>query len=184
VPSGCATPLCTYPATDALVQLVVPPYDNSDVCVALSRAASSYATDGFAILSHETAFHAQTNVKVPLLNVYSADDSLVPAFEAQMMAGYELGNPLQRTLEVTRGEHAYFFDRWWQQRAILLYFKNTLPSATSDPEVTSTPTVNRTAEGLAFGEQLVPLAGANKTTADAMLAPYVCDTSRGKPGAG
>ena len=95
----------------------------------LRRACSApgrcYGTDGFGILSHETAFHAQQRVKVPLLNVYSADDSLVPAFEAQMMAGYEVGNPLQRTLEVTRGEHAYFFDRWWQQRAILLYFKST-----------------------------------------------------------
>ena len=39
----CQTPLCTYPATDALVQLVVPPYDNADVCVALDRAAASTA---------------------------------------------------------------------------------------------------------------------------------------------
>jgi len=92
---------------------VVPPYDNADVCVALQRAGTLYGTDGF-----ETAFHAHQKVKVPLLNVYAADDSLVPAFEAQMMAGYEVGNPLQRTLEVARGEHAYFFDRWWQQRAI------------------------------------------------------------------
>jgi len=182
VPAACQTPLCTYPATDALVQLVVPPYDNGDVCVALDRAAALYGTDGFSILAHETSFHAQQSVKVPLLNVYSADDSLVPAFEAQMMAGYEVGNTLQRTLEVTRGEHAYFFDRWWQQRAILLYFKNTLPSAASSASVTTAPTVDQTAGGLAFGEQLVPLA-ATKASADAMLAPYVCDTSRGKPGA-
>ena len=182
VPAACQTPLCTYPATDALVQLVVPPYDNGDVCVALDRASALYGTDGFGILSHETAFHAQQSVNVPLLNVYSADDSLVPAFEAQMMAGYDVGNALQRTIEVTRGEHAYFFDRWWQQRAILLYFKNTLPSAASNVTVTTTPTVNQTAGGPAFGVQLVPLDGANKATADAMLAPYVCDTSRGQPG--
>jgi hypothetical protein len=117
--------------TDALVQLVVPPYDNSNVCVALTRAGTRYGTDGFGILAHETAYHAQQRVKVPLLNVYSADDSLVPAFEAEMMAD-EVGNALQRTLEVTSGEHAYFFDRWWQQRAILLYFKvsfRRLPAA-------------------------------------------------------
>ena len=66
---------------------------------------------------------------MPLLGFYSADDSLVPSFEAGMMAGYEAGNPLQATYEVTRGEHAYFFDRWWQQRAILVYFKTVLPSA-------------------------------------------------------
>jgi len=181
VPAGCQTPLCTYPVSDALVQLVVPPYDNADICTALARAGTRYGTDGFGILSHETAFHAQQKVKVPLLNLYSADDSLVPAFEAQMMAGYEVGNSLQRTLEVTRGEHAYFFDRWWQQRAILLYFKNTLASASGSAKVTATPTVNQSSGGLAFGEQLVPLA-ATKASADAQLAPYICDTSRGKPG--
>ena len=167
--------------TGALVQLVVPPYDNADVCVALQRAGTRYGTDGFGILSHETAFHSQQKVKVPLLNVYSADDSLVPAFEAEMMAGYGAGNTLQRTLEVTRGEHAYFFDRWWQQRAILLYFKALLPSAAGNSSITATPTVNQTAGGPPFGMQLVPLS-ATKASADAMLAPYVCDTSRGKPG--
>ena len=50
VPFGCQTPLCTYPATDALVQLVVPPYTNADVCVALARAGTLYGTDGFGIL--------------------------------------------------------------------------------------------------------------------------------------
>jgi hypothetical protein len=54
-------------------------------------------------------------VDVPLLNFYSGDDSLVPAFEAKMMAAYEAGT-LQRTIELQRGEHAYFFDRWWQRR--------------------------------------------------------------------
>jgi hypothetical protein len=83
---------------------------------------------------------------------------------------------------VTRGEHAYFFDRWWQQRSILLYFKTLLPSAAGNSAVTTSATVNQTAGGLAFGEQLVPLT-ATKASADAMLAPYVCDTSRGKPGA-
>jgi dienelactone hydrolase len=181
VPAGCTTPLCTYPATGALVQLVVPPYDNADVCVALQRAGTRYGTDGFGILSHEVAFRAQLKVRVPLLNVYAADDSLVPAFEAEMMAGYGAGNPLQRTLEVTRGEHAYFFDRWWQQRAILLYFKKLLPFAAGASTVTTNATVNQTAGGPAFGMQLVPLS-ATKASADAMLAPYVCDTARGKPG--
>jgi predicted alpha/beta-fold hydrolase len=183
VPAGCQTPFCTYPVTDSLVQLVVPPYDNGDVCTALARAGALYGADGFGILAHETAFHAQQSVKVPLLNLYSADDSLVPAFEAQMMAGYEVGNALQRTLEVTRGEHAYFFDRWWQERAILLYFKNTLASASGSANVTTAPTVNQTAGGLAFGDQLVPLT-ATKASADALLAPYVCATGRGAPGAG
>lgn len=180
VPSGCSTPFCTYPATDALVSLVVP--NQTDACGALASAGTLYGTNGFGILSHETAAHAQVKVTVPLLSFYSADDSLVPAFEAQMMAGYETGNPMQATYEVSRGEHAYFYDRWWQQRAILLYFKNVLPSAANDPSVTTDPTVNQTAGGVQFGDQLVSLAGASRTATDARLAPYVCDTSLGSPG--
>ena len=128
--------------------------------------------------------HAEPSIRVPLLNFYAQDDSLVPAFEAQMMAAYSAGNPLERTVELTRGEHAYFFDRWWQQRAILLYFKTVLPSAAKGSAVTTAPTVNQTPGGLPFGDQLVPLAGATRATTDAQLAPYVCDTSRGVPGAG
>jgi dienelactone hydrolase len=184
VPTGCASPFCTYPATDALVQLVVPPYTQADVCTVLSTAAASYGTDGFDVLSHETAFHAQTQVAVPLLSFYSADDSLVPAFEARMMAAYESGNSLQRTVELQRGEHAYFFDRWWQQRAILLYFKAMLPNAAKNGAVTTTPTVNQTPGGPAAGMQTADLGSPIRAWADAQLAPYVCDTTRGAPGAG
>ena len=146
VPPGCATPACTYPATDSLAELVVPPYDDADVCSILGRAAAYYGTDGFAILSHETALHAQAYVKAPLLNFYSADDSLVPAFEASMTAAYE-GGPLQQTILLARGEHAYFYDRWWQQEAILLYFKQELPGAAKDPWIATQPTVNQTTGG-------------------------------------
>jgi hypothetical protein len=60
-------------------------------------------------------------------NFYSADDSLVSPIDAALMAAVERGNPLQRTIEVQRGEHAYFFDRWWQQKAILDYFHAPCP---------------------------------------------------------
>src|SRR5204863_8597261 len=184
VPAGCSTPFCTYPATDALVQLVVPPYTQADVCTVLTRSAASYGGDGFGVLSHETAFHAQTRVTAPLLSFYSANDSLVPAFQARMMAAYEGGNPLQRTVELQRGEHAYFYDRWWQQRAILLYFKTMLPAAAKNDAVTTTATVNQTAGGIAAGAQQVNLGSATRAWADAQLAPYVCDTTRGAPGGG
>ena len=183
VPAGCQTPFCTFPATDALVQLVVPPYTQPDVCTVLGNAATLYNTDGFTILSHETAFHAQTKVKVPLLSFYSADDSLVAPFQATMMAGYEAGNPLQKTIELQRGEHAYFFDRWWEQKAILLYFKSMLPTAKDDETLTTTPTVNQTAGGASAGSQQVDLGSPTRASADAQLAPYICDTTRGKPGA-
>jgi dienelactone hydrolase len=166
-------------ATDALVALVTP--HETTACGALADAAAYYGTTGFDILAHETAMHAQTQVRVPLLNFYSADDSLVPAFEAQLMAAYESGNPLQETIELQRGEHAYFFDRWWQQRAILLYFKALLGSR--DPTVTTDATVNETPGGAPASAQEVDLGAPSRAWADAQLAPYVCDPSEGVPGA-
>lgn len=192
VPKDCTTPACTYPVTDALVAAVVPPYDDADVCTALSDAAAAYHTTGFDILARESGFHEQTEIRVPLLNFYSADDSLVPPFEATMMAGYESGSPVQRTVEIQHGEHAYFFDRWWQQSAILDYFKALLPGASSHVAVSgassyvavsAAPTVNRTPGGSSLESQLVRLGYPTRASADAQMAPYVCTTSRGDPGA-
>jgi dienelactone hydrolase len=181
-PPFCQTPFCTYPATQALVLLVVPPYSTSDPCKVLATAGTAYGTDGYTILTRESAYHAQTRVKVPLLNIYAADDALVQPFHATLMAGYEGGKPLQRTLEVVTGNHAYFYDRWWQQRAALLYFKETLPDAAA-PSVGTEPTVNRTPGGAPFGEQLVPLGTPSRADADeiAFAAPFICDTTRPAP---
>jgi dienelactone hydrolase len=182
VPSNCTTPACTYPATDGLVAAVVPPYDDASVCTALSYAASWYHTTGFGILAQESSFHAQTRIGVPLLNFYSADDSLVPPFEASMMAGYEAGAALQRTIEIQHGEHAYFFDRWWQQSAILDYFKALLPGAVRNAAVTTSATVNQTPGGSPLADQLVTLGHPTKASADAQTAPYICTTAQGHPG--
>lgn len=181
-PPFCQTPFCTYPATQALVILVVPPYSTSDPCRVLATAGAAYGTDGYSILARESAYHEQTRVKVPLLTVYAADDALVQPLHATMMAGYQAGNPLQHTLAVESGNHAYFYDRWWQQRAALLYFKATLPAAAS-PLVSAEPTVNRTPGGRPFADQLVPLGAPTRTDADAiaLAAPYICDTTRPAP---
>ena len=114
--------------------------------------------------------------------MYSADDPLVLPFHATMMAGYEGGNPLQLTLEVRNGNHAYFYDRWWQQRAALLYFKKTLADAAT-AAVGVQPTVNQTPGGAPFGDQLVPLGAPSRADADAtaFAAPFVCDTTRPAP---
>jgi dienelactone hydrolase len=167
-------------ATDALVALVTP--QETTACGALADAASYYSTTPFDILSRETAMHAERSVRVPLLNFYSADDSLVPAFEARMMAAYNANNPLQQTIELQHGEHAYFFDRWWQQRSILLYFKETLSSAARDSTIGTSPTVNQTPGGASAAAQTVALGPTSTTWADAQLAPDVCDASQGVPG--
>jgi dienelactone hydrolase len=178
-PADQNTQMSTNPAaTDALVALVTP--RETSACNALAHAATYYGTTGFAILSHATALHAQTRVHVPLLNFYAADDSLVPAFEARMMAAYGPGH----TFELARGEHAYFFDRWWQQRSILLYFKSLLPFAAWDPTIGTDASVNQTPLGAPASAQTVDLGAPTRDWADAQLAPYLCDPAQGVPGAG
>jgi predicted alpha/beta-fold hydrolase len=176
-PPGCQTPLCTYPVTDALVALVVP--HEATVCSAITDAATAYGTTGFQLLANETAMHAQAAIQVPLLNFYSNDDPLVQPFQASMMASYEGGRQDQRTILIQRGNHAYYYDRWWQQQAILAYFKALLGDTS---EVGAVPTVNQTAGGLALGSQEVALGSPSPSWGDAQLAPYVCDTTQGAPG--
>lgn len=180
-PGPCATPTsCTYPATDGLIAVVVPPYGTyTDPCSVLTSAATLYHTTAYDILTQETAMHAQTAATIPLLNFYSADDSLVAPYNATFMDAYELGNPLQRTIEIQHGEHAYFFDRWWQQSAILTYFKSLL---VSDATVTSNPTVNQTAGGATVASQEVSLGTPTRAGVDAQLAPFICDTTQAAPG--
>ena len=64
-PPFCQTPFCTYPVTQALVLLVVPPTPTSDPGKVLANAATAYGEDSYSILAHESAYHAQTAVKVP-----------------------------------------------------------------------------------------------------------------------
>ena len=183
VPAECETPNCSYPATGALVQLVVPPYTFSDPCSVLEYAGAYYGIDPFDILARESAFHAQGRVKVPLLNYYAADDPLVLPFHAVMMAGYEDAGGMRRTRLLQRGAHAYFYDRWWHQQAILRYFKTMLPGAAADASITTGSTVNQTPGGAPLATQLQDLGAPTRQQADAHLAPYVCDTSRGTPSA-
>jgi dienelactone hydrolase len=179
VPSNCQTPNCTYPVTDALINVVVPPDTYNDPCKVLADAATAYHTTSYQILAGESAMHAQTAATIPLLNFFAADDSLVLPFNAAFMAAYEQGNPLQRTIEISKGEHAYYFDRWWQQSAILTYFHDLLPG---DATITANPTVNQTPGGAAVSTQEVAISPLTPAAADAQLAPYVCDTTQPPPG--
>ena len=180
-PPGCQTPFCTFPVTGALLVLVVPPSDTTNPCTVLSRAATRYRTDPYTILSKTDGFQKQSVIKVPLLNVYANDDPLVLPFHAQMMAGYNSGNPLQKTLLLKEGLHAYYNDRWWQQQTMLLYFKTLLKGASAEA-ITTAPTVNQTAGGAPAREQLVPLGRwPTRGQANALAGPYICDTTRPPP---
>jgi hypothetical protein len=98
-----------------------------------------------------------------------------------MMAAY--GSDSRQVVELARGEHAYFFDRWWQQRAMLLYFKALLPFAAWDATIGTDATVDRTPDRAPASAQTVDLGAPTHAWADAQLAPYVCDPSQGVPGA-
>jgi len=104
VPTNCQTPNCAYPVTDALVALVVPPYSYADPCAVLAAAGSVYHVTPYSILGHESAMHVQSSVRVPLLNFYSADDSLVSPVDAQLMDAFEHGNANQLTLDLVPEE--------------------------------------------------------------------------------
>lgn len=170
-PAGC-TDNCTYPATDALVALVVPPYTYTDVCTALSAAATRYHVSGRGILAREDGYLAQRGVTEPLLNFYAADDPLVDANNAVMMAGEERGRPLQQTLEIQQGQHAYYDDRWWQQRAILTYFAALLPH--SAHSVSKHATVDRSPGGTPVRGQLVKLGHPSPKRSRSLQGGYPC----------
>jgi pimeloyl-ACP methyl ester carboxylesterase len=173
-PTGCTPPQCTYPATSALITLVVPPYDYTDPCAVLGDAAALYKTTPSAILANESAFKAQDKVAVPLVNFYAQDDPLVQDFQAKMMAAYNQGHANQRTIEITKGAHAYYYDRWWQQRAILLYFKSLLPRAQDDKSIKTAPTVNETSGGTPASTQTVDLGSPTRAEANALQVPPIC----------
>jgi predicted alpha/beta-fold hydrolase len=174
LPPGCTPPFCTFPATSALIVLVVPPYSYTDPCDVLADAATLYKTTPNAILGRESAFRAQNKVDVPLLNLYAQDDPLVQDFQARMMAAYNAGHGQQRTIELKQGAHAYYYDRWWQQRTILLYFKGLLRSAQADATIGTEPTVDQTPGGTPAGSQLVPLGSPTRAEADALAAAPIC----------
>jgi hypothetical protein len=146
----------------------------------LTDAGKAYGTTPYDVFTHESAMHAQRAIRVPLLNVYSQDDQLVKPLMAGLMASYEQGNPLQRTLLLDHGMHAYFYDRWWQQQAILDYFKSMLGAA--DPSIHTATTVNQTPGGAAFSSHLLDIPAQSPADADASLAPFVCDASMPAPG--
>ena len=169
-------PNCTYPATTALVALVVPPYSYTNACNVLRDAGVRYNRTEPAILAEEKGYLKQTAVTVPLVSFYSNDDSLVDPLHAQLMKGYEQGNPLRRTFLVDQGEHAYFFDRYWQQRAILIYFKAVLPGAGLIGDIRTEATLDeKPVPGQPMSSHLLPLT-TTQSQADAIVAqvPVVC----------
>lgn len=86
---------------------------------------------------------------------------------------WHLGRRVKSDLvdRLTRGEHAYFFDHWWQQRAFLLCFRSMLPLASSDATIGTDASLNQTPLGAPASTQIVDLGTPSRAWADAQLAP-------------
>lgn len=112
-------------------------------------------------------------VDVPALHFYAQDDDLVPAYHAVILASRTLDMPLQRTVLVEAGNHAYFYDRWWTQAAALTWFRAWL-----DPEgaTKAEPTVAQPSGGQPLRDQTVDLAGTTREDGEAERdSTPVCD---------
>lgn len=156
-------------ATAALMTSVV---DEPDVCAYLDDVGDLEefsATPNF-MLRQASAIDVLdgrlgAGVDAPGLHLYAADDALVPDYHATLLASRTLEHPLQHTLLVTAGNHAYFYDRWWTQAATLAWFRTWL-----DPEGEHTrarPTVTQPPAGRPLGEQTIDLDDVTREQADA-----------------
>ena len=156
-------------ATAALLTTVV---NQPDVCTYLGevgRRPEFTATPNFmlrqasAVDTLDGALGA--GVEVPALHFYAEDDELVPGYHATILASRTRSMPLQHTVLVEAGNHAYFYDRWWTQAATLEWFRTWL-----DPDgatTTATPTVARPPAGTPLRDQTIDLSGATTAAAAA-----------------
>ena len=183
VPAGCQTPLCTYPATDALVQLVVPPYDNADVCVALDRAAAlrhrrlldPLARDGVPRAAERQGAAAQLLLgrRLARAGVRGADDGRLRGREPA--AAHARGDA-RRARVLLRPLVAAARDPPLLQDAAPVRVGERRRDDDADREP------DRRAASRSASSSSRSTARTRRVRTR-MLAPYVCDTSRGKPGA-
>lgn len=87
-----------------------------------------------------SAYVAAEQSTIPTLAIHAGNDPLVPALEARIMASRtKLDLILKASWLLSVGDHAYFPDRWWQEKIPARYMKYWL--APNDPRVNSIPNV-------------------------------------------
>lgn len=156
-------------STSALLTTVV---NNPDLCgyLATVGAGPEFSATANFILDNDSAIDTLDGllgggVTAPALHFYAQDDTLVPAWNATMLASRT--NPManQHTVLLPSGNHAYFTDRHWTQQAALAWF-----GAWLDPDgshTTAVPTVAQTPGGLPARDQQLDLSGVTRARGDA-----------------
>jgi PKD repeat protein len=155
--------------TSALLTTVV---NNPDLCGYLASvgARPEFSATANFILDNDSAVDTLdgllgTGVIAPALHFYTQDDTLVPAWNATLLASRTNTMPNQHTVLLPSGNHAYFADRYWTQQAALTWF-----GAWLDPDGSHTsalPSVTQTPGGIPAGEQQLDLSGVTRAQGDA-----------------
>jgi predicted esterase len=158
----------------ALRALLTTVVNNPDMCDYLGTVGEREefsATPNF-ILRQDSAVAALdgrigTGPRVPAIHFFAVDDELVPDWNATVLASRTLEMTDQETVLVQAGNHAYFYDRWWTQAAMLEWFRFWL----GEDGTTAEPTVAQPPLGRPLAEQIVDLSGTTREDGDAELRP-------------
>jgi len=172
-PADQGTQLQADPAvTAALVSVVVSPY--TDACAYLLDASrgnggtfGGYGLSVTEILARQRAYLDVLAVDVPVLAVFANDDALVAPDQARLLASRTNWMKNAQTWLLTTGNHAYYYDRWFQDMVALTYFRYWLGDARGS--VTAEPTVMRTPGGAPAGEQTIDLSDVTPADGDAIV---------------
>ena len=155
--------------TSALLTTVV---NNPDLCGYLTEvgARPEFSATANFILDNDSAVDTLdgllgSGVTAPALHFYANDDTLVPPWNATLLASRTNTMPNQHTVLLPFGNHAYFTDRYWTQQAALTWFGTWL-----DPDgshTTAVPTVTQTPGGMPAGDQQLDLGTVTRSQGDA-----------------
>lgn len=155
--------------TSALLTTVV---NNPDFCGYLASvgARPEFSATANFILDNDSAVDTLdgllgAGVTAPALHFYTQDDTLVPPWNATLLASRTNTMDEQHTVLLPSGNHAYFTDRYWTQLAALTWFGAWLDADGS--HTTSVPSVTQTPGGSPAGDQQLDLSGVTRAQGDA-----------------
>lgn len=155
----------------ALLTTVVNNPDACDYLTTVGQLPEFNATANF-MLRNDSAVDALDGivgavVDTPAAHFLAEDDELVPSWNAIALASRTLSMPSQRTLLIEQGNHAYFYDRWWTQKATLAWFHYWLDE--DGAHTSADTTVAQTPGGTPLADQTVDLTGTTREEGDAEL---------------
>lgn len=171
-PADQATLLQRNPETSAaLLTTVVNDPDACGYLASVGQLPEFNATANFMLRNDSTVDMLDgligAGVDAPAVHFLAQDDELVPSWNAIALASRTLTMPSQRTVLIEQGNHAYFYDRWWTQKATLAWFHYWLDA--DGTHTSAEATVGQTPGGSPLAEQTVDLSGTTREQGDAEL---------------